>query len=202
MQWFCWSIIQTESLVEQRETKIHYCCQSERHSRALRSSSESTIKTLRCACCLWYLELQRIHRLKYSTDSPGCSELLETVTVGTLPQVLTGITYKSSQLKSLQITYLRVSFVVCRGHSVVHRSEFDPDNIDIRDTMRETFTAHTHSNFVCTRVYCIEPSSNCELEWIHPGVAYGDKVCFMKFMLLRRFTLLVFLHKNMLQHPL
>jgi len=147
MQWFCWSIIRTESLVEQRETKIHYCCQSERHSRVLRSSSESTIKTLRCACCLWYLLLQRIHRLKYSTDSPGCSELLETVTVGTLPQVLTGITYKSSQLKSWQITYLRVSFVVCRGHSVLCRSEFDPDNVDIRNTMRETFTAHTHTYF-------------------------------------------------------
>ena len=42
----------SDRIASEQLLSIHYCCQSERHSRALRSSSESTIKTLRCACCL------------------------------------------------------------------------------------------------------------------------------------------------------
>lgn len=131
--------------------------------------------------------------------------------MGTLPQVLTGIACKSSQLKSWQITNLRVSFAVCRGHSVVHRSEFDPDNIDIRDTMRETFTAHTHFYFVVllsVEASCVHVCIVSSLPPIVKRNGYTQELdtviwcVFMKFKLLRRFTLLVFLRKNMLQHPL
>lgn len=131
--------------------------------------------------------------------------------MGTLPQVLTGITCKSSQLKSWQITNLRVSFAVCRGHSVVHRSEFDPDHADIRNTMRETFTAHTQTYFVMLlsiEASCVHVCIVSSLPPIVKRNGYTQELhtviwcVFMKFKLLRRFTLLVFLRKNMLQHPL